>query len=148
MSYCQKNKWVRDLMKLWFYMKTPISIRTLEDGTMTVFPYALEMKEMKPLSKVDPLAMLLEEQKACDKAFTLACWYSEVRIWWGRWWCQTFRDMGDETRPLGWRWFMFRCLGLRRVFLSLGLIRSLVKTELRNLSWRRLSLACIVLSRI
>ena len=51
-------------------MKTPSTVRTLEDGnTITVYPYALEMREMKSLSKVNPPAVILEEHKACDQGF-------------------------------------------------------------------------------
>lgn len=59
-------------MKLWFYAKTPSTVYTLKDGsTVTMFSYTSEMREMKPLSKVDPLAMISYEWKACDKAFAL-----------------------------------------------------------------------------
>jgi len=55
-------------------------VRTLDDGnTVTVYPYASEVKEMKPLSKVDPSAAMSEERKLCDRAFALACRYSGGR---------------------------------------------------------------------
>jgi hypothetical protein len=73
-SYCQKNKWDKDWMKMWFYVKTPGAVRTLEDRTTEkVHPYALKMKEMKPIYKVDPSVEVSEERKVCDKAFALAC---------------------------------------------------------------------------
>jgi hypothetical protein len=57
MSYCQKNKWERDWMKLCFHVKTPSAMRTLDDGsTVTMYLYASKIREMKPLSKVDPSA--------------------------------------------------------------------------------------------
>jgi len=68
--------WDRDWMKLWFYVKTSSSVHTLEDrSAVTVFTYMSEMKEMKPLLKVDPPATLSDKRKACDKAFALACRY-------------------------------------------------------------------------
>jgi hypothetical protein len=67
-------------MKMWFYVKTPGTMCTLEDGsTETVHPYASKMREMKPLSKVDPSAELLEERVLSNKAFALACRYSGGR---------------------------------------------------------------------
>ena len=64
-------------MKLWFYVKTPSLICNLDDGMeITVYPYASGMKEMKPLYKMDPLAVASDECKACDLAFALACRYS------------------------------------------------------------------------
>ena len=58
---------------MWFYVKTPGVVRTLEDGsTEKVHSYASRMREMKPLSKVEPSAEMLEDR---DKAFTLACRY-------------------------------------------------------------------------
>jgi hypothetical protein len=52
----------------------------LDDGReVTIFPYASGMKEMKPLLKVDPLAVASNERNACDMAFTLACQYSRGR---------------------------------------------------------------------
>jgi len=62
MSYYQKNKWDRDWMKLWFYVKTSSSVHTLDDGSaVTIFSYMLEMKEMKPLLKFDPPATLSDK---------------------------------------------------------------------------------------
>jgi len=67
-------------MKMWFYVKTPATSRTLEDGTTKkVRPYALKMREMKAIYKVDPSVEVSEERKACDKAFALACCYSSGR---------------------------------------------------------------------
>jgi hypothetical protein len=64
-------------MKLWFYVKTPGVVHTLDnESTLTVYPYASKMREMKPLSKVDPSVDQSEERKSCDKAFALACRYS------------------------------------------------------------------------
>jgi hypothetical protein len=68
-------------MRMWFYVKTPNLVHTLEDGSeVTIFPYASEMKEMKPLSKVDPLLVILDECKAYDRAFALASYYSGGRV--------------------------------------------------------------------
>lgn len=65
---------------MWFYVKTPGTMRTLEDeSTETMHPYASRMREMKPLSKVDTSSEILEECISCDKAFTLACRYSGGR---------------------------------------------------------------------
>jgi hypothetical protein len=59
-------------------------LRTLDDGSVDkVYPYASLMKELKPVSKVDPSKPVSEEQLearlACDKAFALACRYSGGR---------------------------------------------------------------------
>lgn len=63
-------------------MKTPSLVRTLDDGTeVTIFLYSSEIKEMKPLSKVDPPAIILDERKACDKAFALRAGIQEAMIW-------------------------------------------------------------------
>jgi len=44
-------------MKLCFHVKTPSAMRTLDDGsTVTMYLYASKIREMKPLSKVDPSA--------------------------------------------------------------------------------------------
>jgi hypothetical protein len=50
-------------MKLWFYAKTPNLTRRLEDGMMvTLWPYASKMLEMRPLTKVDPPAVVTPER--------------------------------------------------------------------------------------
>jgi len=73
-SYCQKGKWEKDWMRAWFYVRTPAVSKTLEDGSVDkVYPYASQMKELKPFSKVDPSQPMSEERLACDKAFALAC---------------------------------------------------------------------------
>jgi hypothetical protein len=73
-SYCQKGKWEKDWMRAWFYVRTPAASKTLEDGSIDkVYPYASEMKELKPIYKVDPSKPMSEERRACDQAFALAC---------------------------------------------------------------------------
>jgi len=83
-SYCQKGKWEKDWMRAWFYVRTLAASKTMEDGSVDkVYPYASEMKELRPIYKVDPSKQLSEEQLearlACDKAFALACRHSGGR---------------------------------------------------------------------
>jgi hypothetical protein len=75
-SYYQKNKWERDWMKFWFYVKTTSVTRTYEDGLKEVlWPLAFVMSEMRPLTKVSPSEERTPEREACDKAFALVCCY-------------------------------------------------------------------------
>ena len=79
-SFCQKGKWEKEWFKAWFYVKSPAASRTLEDGKIEkIFPYALKMKELRLMYKVDPSPEMTDERKACDKAFALACRYSGGR---------------------------------------------------------------------
>jgi hypothetical protein len=73
-SFCQKDKWEKDWMRAWFYVRTPTASKTLDDGQVDkVYPYASKMKELKPVYKVDPSTPMSEERRACDQAFALAC---------------------------------------------------------------------------
>jgi hypothetical protein len=76
-SWCQKNKWDRDWMEHWFYVKTSSMTRTYVDGSMeTLWALAFVMSDMNLLSKVNPPAERTPEVKAYDRAFALACHYS------------------------------------------------------------------------
>jgi hypothetical protein len=76
-SYCQKNKWERDWMKFWFYVKMTNVTRTYEDSSKEVlWPLASVMSEMRPLAKVSHPEERTPKREACDKAFALACRYS------------------------------------------------------------------------
>jgi len=78
--FCQKGKWDKDWMKAWFYVRTPATSKTLEDGQVDkVFSYASKMKELKPVYKVDPSQPMSEERRAYDQAFALACRFSGGR---------------------------------------------------------------------
>ena len=65
-------------MHYWFYVQTFGVTSTHEDGKkVTRYPLASIMTEMKPLMKVAPSSEVTPHREAYDKAFTLACRYSE-----------------------------------------------------------------------
>jgi hypothetical protein len=75
-SYCQKNKWDRDWMKYWLYIRTYSVTCTHEDGMKTIrYPLVSIMSEMKPLVKVTLSDEMTPKREACDKAFALAYHY-------------------------------------------------------------------------
>jgi hypothetical protein len=67
-------------MRYWFYIETYGVTRTHDDGTKsTRYPLASIMSEMKPLAKVTPSEEVTPRRKAYNRAFALACQYSEGR---------------------------------------------------------------------
>ena len=122
---------------MWFYVKTPGVVRTLEDGsTEKVHSYASRMREMKPLSKVEPSAEMLEDR---DKAFTLACRYLGGHDLVEEMVAFDFWKLGCQNEDFKIEMVQVPVLGLRRDFLFLGLVRVLKKVKLESPSWSGLN---------
>jgi len=76
-SFAQKNKWSKDWMKYWFYVRTRGMTSTGSDGKKnTRYPLASVMIPMKPLTQGTLGPGTEEGHEACDRAFALACQYS------------------------------------------------------------------------
>jgi len=76
-SYCQKNKWDKEWMQYWFYVRTSSTTSIGFDGRkVTCYPLASIMNNMKPSTRVAPNAEVDPPRAACNKAFAMACWYS------------------------------------------------------------------------
>jgi len=122
-------------------VKTPSTVRTLEDwNIVTVYPYASEKKEMRPLSNVNPLVEVSEVCKACDKAFALICHYSRGVILLRKWLLRIFGRLAVETSRSSLTWSRFRFSGMLKVFPFLASRGSLVREERRSPFWLMLKL--------
>ena len=77
-SFCQKGKWDRGWLEEWFYVKTYGVRSTTEDGA-EVAEYTLtsRMEVMAPHMRMEPPEAVSPAREACDRAFALACRYSE-----------------------------------------------------------------------
>ena len=79
-SFAQKNKWSKDWMQYWFYVRTGGLTSTGDDGRKnTRYPLASVMTPMKPLTQGTPGPGTTNGREAYDKAFALACRYSRGR---------------------------------------------------------------------
>jgi hypothetical protein len=79
-SFAQKNKWLKDWMQYWFYVRTSGLTSMGDDGRKnTQYPLASAMTPMKPSTQGTPGAEAVEGHEAYDKAFALACRYYRGR---------------------------------------------------------------------
>jgi hypothetical protein len=77
-SFAQKNKWSKDWIQYWFYVRTSGLTSTSDDGRKnTRYPLASVMTPMKPSIQGTRGLGTAEGRKACDKAFALVCRYFE-----------------------------------------------------------------------
>lgn len=74
-SYYQKNKWEKEWLSYWFYVRTPGYVCTEFDGKVTCYPFASAMTPMKPITSVTPPTKVTSQRVECNKAFALACRY-------------------------------------------------------------------------
>ena len=76
-SFAQKNKWNKDWMQYWFYVRTSGMTSTDDEGKKhTRYPLASVMTPMKPSTQGTPGPDVAKGREACDRAFTLAYHYS------------------------------------------------------------------------
>jgi len=67
-SFTQKNKWSKDWMQYWFYMRTGGMTSTVSDGKKnTRYPLASVMTPMRPLTRGTPVPRTEEGHEACDR---------------------------------------------------------------------------------
>ena len=79
-SFAQKNKWSKDWMQYWFYVRTKGMTSTGLDGKKnTHYPLAFVMTLMRPLTQGILCLRTEEGCTACDRAFALAYRYSGGR---------------------------------------------------------------------
>ena len=79
-SFAQKNKWSKDWVQYWFYVRIRGMTSTGSDGKKnTRYPLASIIAPMRPLTQ-GTLGLGAEEgREACDRAFALAYRYSKGR---------------------------------------------------------------------
>ena len=76
-SFAQKNKWSKDWMQYWFYVRTGGMSSTGSDGKKnTRYPLASVMTPMRPLTQGTPDLGTDKGHEACNRALALACRYS------------------------------------------------------------------------
>lgn len=75
--FAQKNKWNKNWLQYWFYVRTGGLTSTGEDGRKnTGYPLASVMTTMKPSTQGTLRPEAADGREACDKAFALASRYS------------------------------------------------------------------------
>ena len=85
-SFAQKNKWNKDWMQYWFYVRTSGMTSTDSEGkTHTHYLLASVMTPMKPLTQGTLGPGTSEGREACDKAFVWHVSTPKVGNWWWRW---------------------------------------------------------------
>ena len=79
-SFAQKNKWNKDWMQYWFYVRTSGMTSTDSEGkTHTHYLLASVMTPMKPLTQGTPCMEASKGHEAYDKTLALAFRYSRGR---------------------------------------------------------------------
>ena len=79
-SFAQKNKWSKDWMQYWFYVRTEGMTSTSSDRKKnTRYPLASVMTPMRPLTQGTPDLGTDKGHEACNRALALACRYSGGR---------------------------------------------------------------------
>jgi hypothetical protein len=136
-------------MKHWFYVKTSSMTHTYVDGsTETLWPLASVMSNMAPLAKVNPPVERTPEREAYDRAFALACRYSEGRDLVEEMVASNFWPLGKRNGHFILRWSRFPYLVRRRGFLSRGSTEYCRQTKTRRpSSWRSKSVLAKLLAR-
>ena len=121
-SFAQKNKWSKDWMQYWFYVRTEVLTSTGLDGNKnTCYPLESVMTPMKPSTQGTLGPGTSEGREACNKVLPWPVGTPKAGIWWRKWWQLTTGPLVGTGPPRPLRWIVCLCLAKVSGFLSRAL---------------------------